>query len=613
MPLSHDDLDRRLQAAKAAAAAAADLLRAEFHRAGGPRGGGSHADVDDEAEALIVETLARHYPGEAYLGEELGSRVLGGGAPPEAGGPVWVVDPNDGTSPFLKGFRGSAVSIALIEDGLPALGVVHAWDGPAPAGDCFAWRLGGALTRNGRELRRTWPAAVGPGQVALVSHEADRKNSAANAACAAPLRYQALPSIAWRLALVAAGEGDVAVSLGGPVSWDLAGGHALLIGAGGVLLDKRGEPVRYDRDGRCEAGGGVFGGAPALARELAARDWGPVGLKAVPPNGLDLSFPVARAPRPPRDVLERAQGCLLGLLAGDALGGQVEFQSADQIRRLHPRGVCDLTDGGHWNTLAGQPTDDSEMALHLARTLVRDGRFDAAAVRESYRAWLATPPFDVGSTTRRGLRGIPDPESQANGALMRVSPLGIFGALRNGAEGDGDVASWAAEDAALTHPHPVCVQASALFAGTLAEVIQRGLSPREAFRHLLGRAEGPGVESALRRALAEAADRPPADYLTQAGWVLVALQNAVWQLLHAESLEAGLVDTVARGGDTDTNAAIAGALLGAVHGLGAVPARWRLAVLSCRPLAGLPSVHRPRPRACWPVDALVLAERLLAG
>ena len=65
------------------------------------------------------------------------------------------------------------------------------------------------------------------------------------------------------------------------------------------------------------------------------------------------------------------------------------------------------------------------------------------------------------------------------------------------------------------------------------------------------------------------------------------------------------------GGDTDTNAAIAGALLGAVHGREAVPPRWRARVLTCRPLREL-GASQPRAEEFWPVDALVLAEALLA-
>jgi hypothetical protein len=68
---------------------------------------------------------------------------------------------------------------------------------------------------------------------------------------------------------------------------------------------------------------------------------------------------------------------------------------------------------------------------------------------------------------------------------------------------------------------------------------------------------------------------------------------------------------VRAGGDTDTTAAIAGALLGAVHGRGGIPAQWMDRVLTCRPIHGLQGVKQPRPASYWPVDALALAERLL--
>ena len=115
----------------------------------------------------------------------------------------------------------------------------------------------------------------------------------------------------------------------------------------------------------------------------------------------------------------------------------------------------------------------------------------------------------------------------------------------------------------------------------------------------------------MRTAIAKAETAPPDDYLSKQGWVLIALQNACYQLLHAEGPEDGIRDTVRRGGDTDTNAAIAGALLGAVHGRDAIPQQWRDRILTCRPIQGLDGVERPRPPEYWPVDALALAERLL--
>lgn len=305
-------------------------------------------------------------------------------------------------------------------------------------------------------------------------------------------------------------------------------------------------------------------------------------------------------------MLSRAQGCLMGQLCGDSLGSLVEFRSANEIRQMYPNGVRELADGGTFNTLAGQPTDDSEMALMLARSLAERGRFDAGAVREAYRFWLDSNPFDCGNTVRSGLRGTPNPESQANGALMRISPLGIFGARKD----LWDVAQWASQDAALTHPHPICRQASALFAMTLARVIRTGCSPSSLYAGMLLWAEHLDAEPALRGALLDAAISPPADFQRQQGWVLIALRNALWQFLHAHSLEEGVIDTVMRGGDTDTNAAICGALLGAVQGLEAIPSQWQEKVLNCRP-ERRPGVAHPRPEVFWPVDALKISRRLL--
>jgi ADP-ribosyl-[dinitrogen reductase] hydrolase len=308
-------------------------------------------------------------------------------------------------------------------------------------------------------------------------------------------------------------------------------------------------------------------------------------------------------------MISRAQGCLLGQLAGDSLGSLVEFQSPADIHKRYPNSVRDLADGGTWNTIAGQPTDDSEMALLLARMLAGRGTYDAQAALEAYTFWLNSGPFDCGSTIRSGLQGHRNPDSQANGAMMRVSPLGIFGSNHP----LDQVASWAREDASLTHPNPVCLEANALFTMAIAHAIKIGPEPRALYNTVVGWANDIGVHRSLHAVIHAAAEEPPADVVRQQGWVLIAFHNALWQLLHAPTLEDGVIDTVMRGGDTDTNAAICGALLGAVHGLEAVPARWVEKILNCRPEAGRPGVHHPRPEVLWPVDAQDLASRLASA
>src|SRR5687768_628803 len=121
-----------LRAANDAALAAGQVLREEFHYPGGPRGGHGHADADGQAEAIIRRKLSDAAPRFGQRGEELREQDRS----PDAGEThIWLIDPNDGTSAFLKGWRGAAVSIALVANGLPVLGVVYAYGHPNDHGD----------------------------------------------------------------------------------------------------------------------------------------------------------------------------------------------------------------------------------------------------------------------------------------------------------------------------------------------------------------------------------------------------------------------------------------------------------------------------------------------
>jgi ADP-ribosylglycohydrolase/fructose-1,6-bisphosphatase/inositol monophosphatase family enzyme len=612
------------------ARAAGEILRADFHRSGGPRRGEGpgKAIADDEAQVAIYERLTLAFPEWGFLGEEPVTPVHpAGGDPPH----LWLVDPNDGTSPYLRGFRGSAVSIALLRDGLPVLGVVFAFAAPDDDGDLIAWAEGcGPITRNGWPIQRAaWPASLASDTVVFVSQSADRRPSA-NARCVAPGRYVALPSIAYRLALVAAGDGDGAVSLSGPVGWDYGAGHALLRGVGGDLVGLDGRSVTYTPDG-ASGRGDCFGGAPGVIAQLCRRPWDEVSFRHGPeyqpePDQLDLVRLEPGRNIVDAGLLRRAQGCLLGQLAGDALGSRVEFRSAEQIRRANPNGVRQIARSEVWGTLAGQPTDDSELALVLARSIVASGGYDREAAARAYVGWYHSGPFDVGNATGQAL-GSPadaglregraatvageaaDQHTQANGSLMRISPLAIWGYRRP----LDQLADLARADSQITHPSVVCQEACAVYTVAIAHAIATGAEAKAIYAHALAWAEANGRAPSVLEAVRHAAEEKPANYEWQQGWVLIALQNAFYQLVNAPSLEEGVVQTVMAGGDADTNGAIAGALLGAVYGREAIPAQWRQMLRSCRPITGIAGVEHPRPRRFWPVDALELAERLVVG
>jgi ADP-ribosyl-[dinitrogen reductase] hydrolase len=592
----------------AAAEAAGRALAEEFVRPDGPRGGAGHADVDDEIEATLRKRLLGLLPAR-WRGEETG--VLEG-----AGGPYcWLVDPHDGTSAFLAGERGSAVSIALLHNGVPVLGVVHAPLSPDRGKDTIAWAQGlDHLLRNGIPIAPALAdATLSAGAIVFVSQAAP-EYPVGNSRAVAPARFVALPSIAYRLARAAAGDGVAAVSLNGPCGWDYGAGHALIRGAGGILVDEHGHEVTYTVDGSSYTGF-CFGGAPHAVQDLAMRDdWHRVrdGVRVKPRT-------VIGWPRRASEVaLDRAVGCLLGQIAGDSLGSLVEFRTPDDIARQYPLGVRDLADGGTWKTIAGQPTDDSELALDLARTLIGRKSWSSEAVAGAYGGWYDSHPFDMGGTTAQALsaaasarskkaeaaRAAASRNSQANGALMRCSPIGIW-AL------DAAEASAAARaDAALSHPHPVCQAASAAFVAAIATAVGGGdrdgmLAAAEA---AMPEPDAEAVQACLARARL---GQGPGEFVDQQGWVLIAFQNAFRHLAIGTPIKDALIETISKGGDTDTNAAICGALLGAAQGRAAIPVRWCMAVLACRPFGE--SARQPRPSRYWPDDAPLLAEALLAG
>jgi ADP-ribosylglycohydrolase/fructose-1,6-bisphosphatase/inositol monophosphatase family enzyme len=607
-----------LRTAIAAAQVAAALSRRNFYS-------GKAHETDKQADEEIRQLLLKAFPEYGYRGEEVGLTD----EPRDDDGHLWLVDPQDGTTAASQGFRSAAVSIALLREGLLVLGVVLAYAAPDSAGDLFFWAEGmDSVYRNNEPVKRHWPAKVTNETIVFLSQKADDM-AEVNASLVAPARYRCIPGIAYRLALVAAGEGDLGISSNSPTGWDIAGGHALLLGAGGDVFDKVGKRITYDRLGtphnrdtsRC------FGGTSDLVTPIIGRSWEDIWKKQRSAAKASSSLSFLRPGKTISDpnLLSRAQGCLLGQIAGDSLGSLVEFQSASEIARKYPTGPSRLADGGTFSTLAGQPTDDSEMALALARSIVRKGIYDRDDAANCYAQWLASGPFDVGTTTSTALSAAlaalqgkgsaaqaalaaANRTSQANGALMRVSPLGIYGHARSAEE----TMALASADAELTHPNQVCRDASAIFAATVAFALQSGAGAQITYQFATDLASSCKVSEPVQSRLTAAVKAPPHEFEGgKMGWVLVAFQNAFYQLLHANSLEDAIISTVRFGGDTDTNAAISGALLGAVHGRDAIPEQWRSQIQSCRPIQGLAGVKRPRPAIFWPVDVLNLAENLL--
>lgn len=275
---------------------------------------------------------------------------------------------------------------------------------------------------------------------------------------------------------------------------------------------------------------------------------------------------------------QRIVGGILGLALGDALGAPFEFRRAHDVPTPIPAFELPWMDRppGSW-------TDDTAMARNLWTSLIATGRIlDTDDVLRRHLEWLASSPPDIGSQTLAALRehqrGAADaakvvfdrrgPEvSAGNGSVMYCAPLGLAYVDR-----PDDLLEAAPALSAITHWDERCK--TACFAVTFtAAALVRGDDP----------------ESAVRSALERVADREGGeelDYLTGAagierpidgpdqGFTLFTAGVALRVAGEGEPFEDGLREVVALGGDTDTNASVAGALLGALHGVDGLPPDW---------------------------------------
>jgi 3'(2'), 5'-bisphosphate nucleotidase len=200
-------------------------------------------EADRRAEAVIVDVLARLAPGVPVVAEEAHAAGHSSAAAPL----FWLVDPLDGTKEFISRNGEFTVNVALVENGVPVVGVVSApaqgrlWVGVAGDG---AW-VEDAAGR--RDIRCRNVPDEGLTVVASRSHgDAQALDAYLQGRKVAALRSA---GSSLKLCLVASGEADLYPRLGRTMEWDIAAGHAVVAAAGGGVTDLRGEPLRYGKPG----------------------------------------------------------------------------------------------------------------------------------------------------------------------------------------------------------------------------------------------------------------------------------------------------------------------------------------------------------------------------
>ena len=272
-------------------------------------------------------------------------------------------------------------------------------------------------------------------------------------------------------------------------------------------------------------------------------------------------------------TLDRIRGTAVGAAVGDAMGMPLEFGLAIPEDRL----VRDMLPG---RAPAGMFTDDTEMAIALAESLVARRPLDPRNLAERFLDWFRRSPDDVGIHTSSVLRMIQggrdwdsaarsmqkfNPDSAGNGSLMRCWPV----ALAYWDEPDQRRADSALQSQ-VTHRHPECVSACVLVNEIIANLIHGEEIPA-AVKHA---AQSIPLDENLVE-LVEKAPFQQRENLPNSGWIRHTLQSALWGLMTTHSFEEAVVQVVNLGSDADTAGSIVGAMAGAAYGLESIPADWQ--------------------------------------
>lgn len=263
-------------------------------------------------------------------------------------------------------------------------------------------------------------------------------------------------------------------------------------------------------------------------------------------------------------IRERALAAYIGFAVGDALGATTEFMRPGEIQaryKVHQ----DITGGGWLHLKPGHVTDDTQMSLALGDALLESGGLDERAVANHFVDWMCSKPADIGHTIRQALssfkmfgriRAEYSTYASSNGAAMRNLPVII--ATVNFPE---LLENWSLRQSLITHNNENALLGTLLLSSIAHQVIVY-------------------AQEAPLKTLCNCwfEKYPRLDYKrynrSVDGYIIDTIRTVLFFFFNTPDFESCLIGIVNAGGDTDTNAALAGMLAGPFYGLNAIPRRW---------------------------------------
>ena len=287
-------------------------------------------------------------------------------------------------------------------------------------------------------------------------------------------------------------------------------------------------------------------------------------------------------------MVNKIKSVILGHAVADALGVPAEFRSRAE---LDENPITDMVGYGTYNMPAGCWSDDTSMTLAALDSLA-SGRGDYDEIMQNFRRWYHsgeyTPTgvmFDVGGTCRQAILnytrkhkkplecGLTDAYSNGNGSLMRILPFVLY-AVAAGYDNFG--LKMVSEASALTHAHERakigCVIYYILMFHLLADPCKRSMQIglQESRRFCQEFPEAVHYQRLFEKNFPDL----PGEQIRSTGYVVDTLEAAVWCVMTTDSYAECVLKAVNLGDDTDTIAAVAGGMAGALYGLNGIPKEW---------------------------------------
>lgn len=287
--------------------------------------------------------------------------------------------------------------------------------------------------------------------------------------------------------------------------------------------------------------------------------------------------------------LDKIKGVFYGQAIGDALGLGAEFLDKDQMAEYYPNGLSEyaqiVQDKHRSRWKIGDWTDDTDQFLCICDSIIKSGEVNEIAFAEELYTWFKDVPMGIGQTVYKVVSlpqftlyphkaaalvwKLSKQNNASNGAIMRTSILGTYEFWDC-----NKVAHNTEKIAKVTHWDSRCVGSCVVLTLVISNLLfESKMLSLEELCHIADR-----YDSRIRPFIEKAYSRPIGDLCldetNSIGYTLKAMSAGLWACFHAENFEEGLLKVINEGGDADTNACVAGSVLGAKFGYKSIPEKY---------------------------------------